>query len=144
VPPVSLASCLAARAPSLAALALSLAAKSRASDDDGEAHKLWRWIEDNGEVVFPAIGVVILLLVVLAVRRGSLSEKEALHARAGQKEQVVRLLRLKLSLTAEQTALELRVDRYRAAGLLEEMERDGVLVQGRFAGGAATYRLKGL
>jgi hypothetical protein len=111
---------------------------------DDEAHKLWHWIEDNGEYVFPLIGIVILGLVILAVRRGSLSQQEELSTRARQKEQIIRLMRKKLSLTADATAQELHIDRYHAAALLEELEREGVLAPGRQSGGSTLYRLKGL
>ena len=129
-----------------AALLLAFAPKKkpvRPPDEDG-AHHLWHWIEDNGEYVFPLIGIVILGLVLLAVRRGTLSAQDELRKRAAQKEQIVRLMRAKLSLTAESCAPELGVDRYHASALLEEMEREGLLALGRAAGGVATYRLKGL
>ena len=125
------------------ALAAPKKKTARPADED-EAHHLWRWIEDNGEYVFPLIGIVILGLVLLAVRRGTLSQQEELRKRADQKEQIIRLVRAKLSLTAESTAPELGVDRYHAAALLEELEKEGVLALGRAAGGVATYRLKGL
>ena len=125
-------------------LAQAAPKKKSARPDDDEAHHLWHWIEDNGEYVFPLIGIVILALVLLAVRRGTLRQQDELRKRAGQKEQIIRLMRAKLSLTAESTAPELGVDRYHAAALLEELEKEGVLALGRAAGGVATYRLKGL
>ena len=112
--------------------------------DENEAHKLWHWIEDNGEYVFPLIGIVILALVILAVRRGSISQQEELRKRSGQKEQIIRLMRAKLSLTADAAAHELGIDRFHASGLLEELEREGVLAPGRQVGGGTSYRLKGL
>ena len=112
--------------------------------DEDEAQKLWHWIEDNGEYVFPLIGIVILALVILAVRRGSISQQEELSKRSGQKEQIIRLMRAKLSLTADAASHELGVDRYHAAALLEELEREGVLAPGRQVGGGTSYRLKGL
>ena len=112
--------------------------------EEDDAHKLWHWIEDNGEIVFPLIGILILALVILAVRRGTLSQQEELRRRAGLKEQVIRLMRAKLSLTAEAAAQEMGIDRYHAAGLLEEMTKEGVLAEIRHSTGIASYRLKGL
>jgi hypothetical protein len=129
------------------ALSLAQAAprkKPARPPDEDEAHHLWHWIEDKGEYVFPLIGIVILALVLLAARRGTLSQQEELRKRAEQKAQIIRLMRAKLSLTAESAAPELGVDRYHAAALLEEMEKEGLLALGRAAGGVATYRLKGL
>ena len=111
---------------------------------EDEGYRLWHWIEDNGEYVFPLIGIVILALVILAVRRGSISEAEELRKRGALKEQIIRLMRSKLSLTAEAAAHELGIDRYHASTLLEELERDGVLARGRQSGGVTSYRLKGL
>ena len=124
--------------------AWALPKRKAARADEDEAHHLWHWIEDNGEVVFPLIGLAILGLVLLAVRRGTLSQQEELRKKAALKEKIIRLVRAKLSLTAESCAPELGVDRYHAAALLEEMEREGMLALGRAAGGVATYRLKGL
>lgn len=123
---------------------LSLPKKAREALDEDGAHQLWRWMEEHGEWVFPLIGLAILALVVWAVRRGSISQAEELHKKGLQKEQIIRLMRLKLSLTAETAAAELGIDHFAAAALLEEMLKEGRLVAGRSAGGVASYRLKGL
>ena len=82
--------------------------------------------------------------MIVAVRRGSISQQEELRKKSGQKEQIIRLMRAKLSLTADAASHELGVDRYHAAALLEELEREGVLAPGRQSGGVTNYRLKGL
>jgi len=105
---------------------------------------LWHWIEDNGEIVFPLIGFVILALVFIAVKRSSVNQEAELATRRKQMDAIVRLMRARLSLTADQTASELQVDRYRAASMLDELVKEGALVQGRLPGGVISYRLKGL
>ncbi len=111
-------------------------------DEEGPL-SLWHWIEDNGEIVFPLIGLVIAALIFIAVRRSSVNHDEEIETRRAEKERIIRLMRAKLSLTPDQTAHELRVDRYHAAALLEELEKEGTLTQGRQSGGVIAYRLKG-
>jgi hypothetical protein len=107
-------------------------------------HAVWSWVEEHGEVIFPLVGVLILGLVALALRRGTLSQEAELQRRRDQKDRLVPILRQRLALTAEQAGQELGVDRYLAAQLLEEMVREGTVAQGRQAGDVATYRLRGL
>ena len=109
-----------------------------------EGHKLWYWIEDNLEIVFPLVGIAVILLVAWAVRRGMVAQSDEVAVRARQKDDIVRLMRAKLLVNAELVAHELGFDRFHAATLLEELTREGVLVQARVAGGIASYRLKGL
>jgi len=130
------------------ALALSAASapkpkKPRPPDEEG-AHKLWHWIEDHLEIVFPVVGVTVIVLVLWGVRRGMAQADDSIAVRTRQKEAIVRLMRLKLLVNAETVANELQLDRFHAAALLEELTKEGLLVPGRATGGVATYRLKGL
>ena len=117
--------------------------KPRPPDAD-ETHKLWHWIEDNLEIVFPVVGVTVLLLVILAVRRGMQTSENEIKERLRQKDEIVRLMRAKLTVNPAVVSQELSFDRFHAAALLEELEREGKLVQTRATGGVASYRLKGL
>lgn len=123
--------------------AARLPAHPKSAEPEGPL-ALWRWIEDNGDVVFPAIGFVIFVLVVVAVRRSAVNQESELKALRGKKDAIVRLMRARLSLTADQTATELGVNRYQAATMLDELVKEGALVQGRLPGGVINYRLKGL
>ena len=111
--------------------------------DDDQTHKLWHWIEDHLEIVFPLVGVTVIVLVLWAVRRGMAQADDAVAVRQRQKEAITRLMRLKLNVTAETVATELKLDRFHAAALLEELGKEGVLVA-RVLGGVSSYRLKGL
>ncbi len=115
---------------------------SPAASDEG--YKLWYWIEDNLEIVFPVVGMVVILLVVWAVRRGMMQAADEVAVRTRQKEEIVRLMRAKLLVNADTVSHELSLDRFHAAALLEELAREGMLVPARVAGGIASYRLKGL
>ena len=117
-------------------------AHHRQPDDEGPL-ALWHWIEENSSFVFPLIGVVILALVIIAVRRSSADTGEELAERRAQMDAIVRLMRARLTLTADQTASELKINRYHAAALLDELVKEGSLVAGRASGGVVSYRLKG-
>ena len=117
--------------------------KKPAPVDEDQTHKLWHWIEDHLEIVFPIVGVTVIVLVLWAVRRGMAQADDAVAVRMRQKEAITRLMRLKLNVTAETVATELHLDRFHAAALLEELGKEGVLVA-RTLGGVSSYRLKGL
>lgn len=101
-------------------------------------------MEDSSDVVYPLLGIAVIGLIFLAIRRGMVGHDAEVMAKGRQKDSIVRLMRARLSLTADAVAAELKVDRFRAAVLLDELEREGKLVQQRMTGGVATYRLKGL
>ncbi len=119
-------------------------AKRAPRGEADDTHKLWNWIEDHLEIVFPAVGVFVIVLVLWAVRRGMQQQADEVAVRTRQKEEIVRLMRAKLLVNAEVVAHELQLDRFHAAKLLEELVREGTLIQARVAGGVASYRLKGL
>ena len=58
--------------------------------------------------------------------------------------ELVRMMRAKLLVSADVVAGELQVDKFLAASLLDELVREGMLVEQRMVGGIANYRLKGL
>lgn len=134
---------LALAAPRAGFLAKPRKAKPHPIAED-QAHELWYWIEDYADIVFPLIGVVVLGLIVWAIRRGMVSQEAELQAKGQQKDQIVRLMRSKLLVNPEVVSSELSIDRFRAATLLEELQREGKLVQQKVAGGTVSYRLKGL
>jgi hypothetical protein len=130
--------------PAAHAFALRPRAKKANPAAPDDTYKLWGWIEDHLEIVFPVVGVAVILLVLFAVRRGMQQQANEVAIRLRQKEEIVRLMRAKLLVNAELVAHELQLDRFHAARLLEELVREGTLVQARVAGGVASYRLKGL
>ena len=111
---------------------------------EDETHKLWFWLEDHGDVLFPVIGILVVALIVYGIRRGMTSNVVDLHKRQEQKDAIVRMMRQKLLVSAEVIAHELGIDHFTASALLDELVREGKLVQQQVAGGVANYRLKGL
>ena len=57
---------------------------------------------------------------------------------------IVRMTRSRLRVDAENVAAELQTDRLQAGALLDELVKEGKLVEQRVTGGGASYRLKGL
>jgi hypothetical protein len=129
----------------LIALSLHLprAHKPHAEAGD-EAHKLWYWLEDNGEIVFPILGMLIIAVLILGIRRGMKSNVAELQEKQERKDAIIRMMRAKLLVSADLVAGELKIDKFVAAALLDELVREGKLLEQRMVGGIANYRLKGL
>jgi hypothetical protein len=125
------------------ALALPRARKPQAPPSD-DSSRLWNWLEANGEIVFPLLGLAIAALLFLGIRRGMESSTEQMREKEERKEAIVRMMRAKLMVSAEMVAADLQVDKFLAASLLDELVREGKLVEQRMTGGIANYRLKGL
>ena len=51
-----------------------------------EAHKLWYFIDDHGDIVFPLIGLAVVALVIFGIRRGMTSNVAELHKKQEQKD----------------------------------------------------------
>jgi len=111
---------------------------------DDDVHNLWYWIEDHGEILFPLIGLAVIALIVLGVRRGMKSDVATLQKKQDQKDAIVRMMRQKLLVSAEAISTALRIDHFQASALLDDLVREGKLVEQKSTGGVANYRLKGL
>ena len=109
-----------------------------------ETHQLWYWLDDHGVVVFPLLGLAIVALIIVGIRRGMTSNVAELHQKQDHKDDIVRMMRRKLLVTADAVAGELGIDRFAASALLDELVREGKLIEQKSAGGIANYRLKGL
>ena len=109
-----------------------------------EAHQLWYWIDDHGDILFPLIGLALVVLVLVGIRRGLTTNVAELHQRQDRKDEIVRMMRRNLLVTADAVAGDLGIDRFAASALLEELVREGKLLEQKSSGGIANYRLKGL
>ena len=136
-------------------LALALAAvprgygfrpHTRAPHPPGEddTHRLWYLIEDHGDIIFPLIALLVVALIFVGIRKGMKSNTAELQQKQDQKDNIVRMMRSKILVSPDAVAGELRIDRFRASALLDELVKEGKLVEQRMVGGVANYRLKGL
>ena len=107
-------------------------------------HRLWYLIEDHEDIVFPLIALVVVALIVFGIRKGMKSNTAELQQKQDQKDNIVRMMRSKILVSPDAVAGELHIDRFRASALLEELVREGKLVEQKMVGGVANYRLKGL
>jgi hypothetical protein len=111
---------------------------------EDEAQKIWYFVEDHGDVIYPVFALAVALIIFLGVRRGMRSNVDELREKQDHKDAIVRMMRAKLLVTPEDAAGELKIDRFRASALLEELVTEGKLVHQRMGGGVQSYRLKGL
>ncbi|HUJ26828.1 MAG TPA: hypothetical protein VLW85_12465 [Myxococcales bacterium] len=111
---------------------------------EDETHRLWYLIEDHGDIVFPLLALIVLALIAFGIRKGMKSNTAELAQKEEQKDTIVRMMRSKLMVSPDAVAGELHIDRFRASALLDELVREGKLVEQRMVGGVANYRLKGL
>lgn len=111
---------------------------------EDSAHELWNWIDDHGAIVLPLIGFAIAALVIFGIKRGMTSNVAELHKKQESKDAIVRMMRAKLLVSAEAVSIELGIDHFNASALLEDLVKEGKLIQQRTTGGVANYRLKGL
>ena len=105
---------------------------------------LWYFVEDHGDIIFPALALVVVALIAFGIRRGMKSNVAELHEHEAHKDAIVRMMRQKLLVSPETVAGELHIDRFLASALLEELVKEGKLAHQVVAGGVANYRLKGL
>jgi hypothetical protein len=110
----------------------------------GEAERLWYFIEDHGVIVFPLLGLAIAALLYFGIRLAMKSSTAELQKKQDRKDAIVRMMRSKLLVSADVVAGDLRIDKFLAAALLEELVREGKLIEQRKTGGITNYRLKGL
>jgi hypothetical protein len=106
--------------------------------------QVWYFVEDHGDFIYPLVALLVAALIFLGVRRGMRSNVDELQEKQDQKDRIVRMMRAKLLVTPEDAAGELKIDRFRAGALLEELVTEGKLVHQRMGGGIQSYRLKGL
>jgi hypothetical protein len=112
------------------------------ADDQWQA--IWYFFEDHGDILFPLIGLAVIALIALGIRRGMKSNVAILQRKQDQKDVIVRMMRAKLMVSAEAVANDLKIDHFHASALLDELVKEGKLVEQKSTGGVANYRLKGL
>lgn len=124
---------------------LLFAVKVRRHPSEPGEETLWAWIEQNADYAIPIIAALVLALLLWAVLRGWRGpEQDALHI-AEQKAELIRMMRAHVGgVSADLAAARLKIDHFRAAKLLGELEEEGKLVENTITGGVTTYRLRGL
>lgn len=111
---------------------------------EDEWQKVWYFVEDHGDVLFPLIAVAVIALIVVGIRRGMSSNVANLQKKQDQKDAIVRMMRQKLLVSAEAISNELKIDHFHASALLEDLVKEGKLIEQKSTSGVANYRLKGL
>jgi hypothetical protein len=101
-------------------------------------------LESNAHVIYPALVVLAVLLIALAIIQSIRTEEMDAVQKAEIKRKVLGLLRRNRSgLTAEVLARSLRQPTYRVAKLLEEMTDDNLVEAHTDTKRLTTWRVKG-
>jgi hypothetical protein len=111
---------------------------------DDQAHELWYFLDDHSDVIFPLLGLAIVALIVFGIRHGMTSNVAELRKKQERKDAIVRMMRSKLLVTADAVSGELGIDHFSASALLDDLVKEGKLIEQKSSGGVANYRLKGL
>lgn len=109
--------------------------------DDGLA-QLWKWMEANGTIVYPAIALIIIGLIAGALFASWRADELAGEQRGELKMRILQVMRRRISgVSAEQVAAELQIETILAAKLLDELEKDGTVSAAR-GGTLVQYRIR--
>lgn len=106
--------------------------------------RLWRWIESNGTIVYPALALVIIGLIAGALFASWRADELEGERRGELKMKILQVMRRRISgVSAEQIGAELQIDVLLAAKLLNELDQEGAVASARGAGSVPTqYRLR--
>lgn len=109
-----------------------------------DAAQLWKWIEDNGSIVYPALALVIIGLIAGALFASWRADELEGERKGELKMKILQVMRRRISgVSVEQIAAELQIDVLVAAKLLSELDEEGVVAATRTAGSTPSqYRLR--
>jgi hypothetical protein len=105
----------------------------------------WEQLERNSHIIYPALGVLVLALVVLAILQASKAQDMDGAARAEFKKRIVdELRRHPAGLMAPELAGALGLDRGKLVRLLDQMQQEGVLMSHTTTQRHTVWRVKGV
>jgi hypothetical protein len=102
-------------------------------------------LERNSHIIYPALGVLVMVLVALAILQASRAQDMDGAARAEFKKRIVdELRRHPAGLMAPELASLLELDRGKLVRLLDQMQQDGVLMSHTTTQRNTVWRVKGV
>jgi hypothetical protein len=102
-------------------------------------------IEQNAHIVYPAVGILALLLIAAGILQAWRTQDiDGLQKTELRREVLLELRRQLSGLPAELLARRLDIEPFRMVKLLEEMQRDGVLVSHTNTHRLTVWRVKGV
>jgi hypothetical protein len=102
-------------------------------------------LERNSHIIYPALGVIVLVLVSLAILQASRAQEMDGAARAEFKKRIVdELRRHPAGLMAPELAVALGLERGKLVRLLDQMQQDGVLMSHTTTQRNTVWRVKGV
>lgn len=102
-------------------------------------------LERNSHIVYPALGVLVLVLVSLAILQAARAQEMDGAAKAAYKRRIVdELRRHPAGLQAPELASALGLDRSKLVRLLDQMQQEGVLQSHTTTQRHTVWRVKGV
>ena len=102
-------------------------------------------VEQNAHIIYPTLAVLAVVLVVLGILSAWRSQDLAGLRKAELKREVILELRKQLvGMSADAIARSIGLEAFKTQKLLEEMQRDGILMSHTNTQRLTTWRLKGL
>lgn len=123
----------------------TLLAQIDAAADPG-APSYFELLERNTHIIYPALGVLALVLIVAGILQAWRSQDLAGLEKAEFKREIILELRRQAGCSAsgEQLARAIGLDAFKTMKLLEEMQKDGILASHTNTQRLTVWRLKSL
>ena len=103
------------------------------------------FLERNSHIIYPALGVLVLVLIAAGILQAWRAQDLDGLARAELKREVILELRRQMGgVTAEALARKVGLEPFRLVRILEEMQRDGLLLSHTNTQRLTVWRLKGV
>ena len=125
----------------LGSLALALAGRVQAQEPETD---YLEWLERNSHIVYPALAVLVVLLLVLGILEAWRSQDlDGLQKVELKREIILELRRQAGGASAETLAKAIGLESFKTVKLLEELQRDGIVVSHTNTARLTLWRIKG-
>lgn len=102
-------------------------------------------LEQNSHIIYPALGLLVLVIIGAGILQAWRTQDLDGLAKAELKREVILELRKQLGgVTAESLARKLGMEPFRMVGILEEMQKDGLLLSHTNTQRLTVWRVKGV
>ncbi len=101
------------------------------------------WIERYRHIIYPSVAALVVLMLVVGVVRAWRASSIDVEAKIKYKRELIQLMRENLSgVTGESLAKAIGLDNLKTLQLLEELQKDGVVISHTTSSRLTMWRLK--
>ncbi|HZN91664.1 MAG TPA: hypothetical protein VFB81_03140, partial [Myxococcales bacterium] len=126
----------------LGALALALAGRATAPEPETDYLEL---LERNTHIIYPALAILVVALLVLGILEAWRSQDlHGLQKVELKRELILELRRQLGGASAETLAKAIGLESFKTVKLLEELQRDGIVISHTTSARLTTWRIKGV